>query len=155
MKSVVLFLFLFLSTSLFSQTKVFRGERTNFNDIVYSISNQKVKRMTSSVWGTDILFIRGNKVYDDSFRSNCIYTIVGNKIYKGDSNSVFDLLYEVENNQFFQVSTGSLDKCLFTLNNNQIFVGDSRSTFDCVFSLETDEEVNNSLMLVFLCLAPY
>lgn len=155
MKGLIFFLFLIYSSTLYCQTKVFRGERTNFNDIVYSISNESVKRMTSSVWGNEKFYIRGNKLYTDAFRSTCVYTIIGNKIYKGDSDSVFDLLYEIEDNQFYQVSSGAIRKCLFTFVNHQIFIGDSRSTFECVFSVEVDNTVNNSLALVFLSLAPY
>lgn len=154
MKGLVI-LFLFVSPFLFSQTKVFTGERANPNDIAYTISNKKVERMTSSLWGNDVMFIKGNKVYGDSFGSVCFYTIKENKVYRGDSDSVFDLLYEIDNGKFYQTSSGSLRKCVFTFSNNQIFVGDSRSTFDCIFSVRLDENVNNSLLLVFLCLAPY
>lgn len=149
------FLFLFLSSVAFSQTKIYRGEYTQANKLIYSITNQSVEKMNASLWGKQILFFNGRKVYDDSFRSNCVYTLEGNKIYRGDGTSVFDLLYEYENGKFYQLTSGSLRKCLFTFTNNQIFIGDSQSTFDCVFSVELDAEINNSLLLVFLCLAPY
>jgi hypothetical protein len=149
------FLFLFLSTFSFSQTKIFRGEYSYPNNLIYSITNQSVEKMNSSLWGKEVLFLKGRKVYDDSFRSNCVYTIEGNKIYRGDGTSVFDVLYEYDNGKFYQVSSGSLRRCLFTLSNNQIFIGDSTSTFDCVFAIELDTEVNNSVLLIFLSLAPY
>lgn len=149
------FIFLFLSSVAFSQTKIYRGEYTQSNKLIYSITNQSVEKMNASLWGKQILFFNGRKVYDDSFRSNCFYTLEGNKIYRGDGTSVFDLLYEYENGKFYQLTSGSLRKCLFTFSNNQIFIGDSQSTFDCVFSVELDAEISNSLLLVFLCLAPY
>ena len=154
MRTLVL-LFLLISSFSFSQTKIYRGQYTNFTDLSYTISNNAIRLMTSSTWGKDIMHVNGNKVYFDSFKSDCRYTIVGNKVYKGDSDSSFDLLYEMKDDQFFQASNGSLNKCIFTFNNNQIFVGDSRSTFDCLFSVEFDENVNNNEILMFLCLAPY
>lgn len=151
-----LFIFLlFLNTSLFAQTKIYRGERPNQNDLIYTISNQKIVRNTNSLWGNDWLIIRGNKMYDAAYTSRCLYTIVGNKIYSGDSDSVFDLLYEFENGKLYQISNSALRKCLFTLSNNQIFIGDNSSVFECVFSVELDENVNNAELLLFLCLVPY
>jgi hypothetical protein len=148
-------IFLFIHLSLFGQTKIFRGDRANPNDLIYSITNQKVERMTSSLWGNDLYLIRGNKIYDAAYNSRCLYTIVDNKIYNGDSDSIFDLLYEFENGKFYQVSNSALKRVVFTLSNNQVFVGDSFSTFDCLFSFDVDESVNNSELLLLLCLAPF
>ena len=111
--------------------------------------------MTSSLWGNQIYFFRDNKVYSDNFYNNCLYTIVGSKVYRGDSQSVFDVIYEVDQNKLIQVSSSSLKKCIYTLYSNKIFIGDSKSTFDCLFSVEFDPVVNNNEILLFLCLAPY
>ncbi len=148
-------LFLLINLSVFGQTKIFRGDRVNPNDLAYIISNQKIQRMSSSLWGNDLYIIRANKVYDAAFSSRCLYTIEGNKIYNGDSDSIFDLLYEYENGKLYQVSNSSLKRVVFTLYNNQVFIGESTSTFDCIFSVQIDNQVNNSELLLLLCLAPF
>lgn len=154
MRTLVLFC-LFYSSFSFSQTKIYRGEYANFTELTYTITNKVIRRMTSSNWGNDIMFVQGNKVYSDAFKSDCRYTIVGNKVYKGDSDSPFNLLYEMKDGQFFQASNSSLNRCIYTLHNKQIFVGDSRSTFECLFTVEFDETVNNKEILMFLSIAPY
>ncbi len=148
-------LFLFVTTFSFAQSKIFRGEIPNPHDAVYVFDNQGVKRLNSALWPSQLYYFRGNKVFADKYMGECLYTINDNKIYRGDSNSFFDLLYEYENGSFFQVSSNSLKKCLFTLHNNKIYVGDSKSTFDCIFSVQFDASVNNNELYLFLCLAPY
>lgn len=149
---IVFFLFPVL---LFAQSKMYRGNRINQQELIYEISSNKVVRMNSSVWGRDVLFIRNNEVFDDSFYSNCMYTIEGNKIYKGKSNSIFDLLYEFENGKIYQMSNSSLKKCIYTFYNGQIFIGDSKSTFDNLFCFELDNSIKNNELLLFLAIAPY
>lgn len=148
-------LFVFVQSFVFAQSKIYRGERVNSSELVYTITQNSIQKMSSAVWGKEVYFIQGNRVYDDSFRSNCVYTLEGNKIYRGNSNSVFDLLYEFENDKFYQVSNSALRKCMYTLSNNQIFIGDSQSIFDCVFTVEIDPKINSSALLLFLCIAPY
>jgi hypothetical protein len=111
--------------------------------------------MTSSLWGKDVLFIRNDCVFDDSFESNCRYTIVENRVYLGQSTSIFDLLYEIENGKVYQISNSSVKKCIFTFSNNQIFIGDSSSVFDCLFSFEVDNSVVNNEILLLLAIAPF
>jgi len=154
MRTLVILCLLFSSFS-FSQTKIYRGEYASFMELIYTISNKVIRRMASSNSGNDIMFLNGNKVYSDAFKSECLYTISGNKVYKGDSDSPFNLLYEMKDGQFFQASNSTLNRCIFTLYNNQVFVGDSRSTFECLYTVEFDENVNNKEILMFLCLAPY
>ena len=151
----LLIIFIFFPFLFHAQSKIYRGDRPNQNDLIYQISSKKITRMTSSLWGNDVLVVRNNEVFDNSFNSTCRYTIEGNKIYRGQSNSIFDLLYEVDNGKVYQVSNSSLKKCIFTFSNGQIFVGDSTSTFDCLFSFETDKNVVNNEILLFLAIAPY
>lgn len=150
-----LFIISFFPFVLFAQSKIYRGERPNQNDLIYQITSSKITRMNSSLWGTDILTIRNNEVFENTFNSTVRYTIEGNKIYKGQSNSVFDLLYEIENGKVYQVSNSSLKKIVFTFDDGRIYVGDSTSTFDCLFSYELDNKVLNNELLLFLAIAPF
>ncbi len=151
----LLLLFSLFPTLFFAQSKIYLGERPNPQDLIYQVSSSKVIRMNSSIWGTDVLFIKGNEVFDDSFRSNCLYTIEDNKVYKGRSTSTFDVLYELDNGKIYQVSNSSLRRCIYTFSNNQIYVGDSRSTFDCLFNYQVDKTIENNELLLFLAIAPY
>jgi hypothetical protein len=111
--------------------------------------------MTSSLWGNEVLSIRNNQVFDNGFNTDVRYTIEGNKVYRGQSTTSFDLLYEVENGKVYQISNSSLKKVIYTFQNGRIYIGDSTSTFDCLFSYEVDNQVFNNEILMFLAIAPF
>jgi hypothetical protein len=139
----------------FAQSKIYRGDRPNQNNLIYQVSEKKITRMTNILWGKEVLFIRNSEVFDDSFNSSVRYTLEGNKIYRGQSNSIFDLLYEIENGKVYQISNSSLKKCIYTFDSGRIYIGDSTSLFDCLFAYELDSELLNNEVLLFLAITPY
>jgi|TARA_R110000737_G_scaffold350964_1_gene391661 hypothetical protein len=153
MKSLIIVLF--FPCVIFAQSKIYLGDRPNRNDLIYQITENKITRMSTSLWGTDILTVRNNQVFDNSFNSNVRYTIEGNKVYRGQSTSVFDLLYEIENGKVYQISNSSLKKVVYTFSDGRIYVGDSTSTFDCLFSYELAYSGLRNEILLFLAIAPF
>ena len=69
---------LLLAFGIFAQTKIYRGDSTNFSDCLYTVKDDKI--------------FKGNSTsYFD-----CVLTISGNKIYRGNSTSYFDCLYIIK-----------------------------------------------------------
>ena len=55
-----------------------------------------------------------------AFSDNIIFTIKDNSIYKGNSTSVFDIVYTIKDNKIFKGrSTAFSDNIIYTVNNSK------------------------------------
>lgn len=146
------FIFLVTSFSSFGQ-RVFLSDRKFSSDLVWEIEEQTIYHF-SPVGRVDALYIKDNVVYlkERMFYSDVKYTVSGNKIYRGNSTSTFDLLCTLVDGKLYKGDGRSSIDCMYTLKNGIIYKGDSTSTFDKFMAYECDESM---LIWVVLMILPY
>jgi hypothetical protein len=146
------FLLLFVSLNSFGQ-KVYMSDRKFSNDLIWEREQQTIYR-NSPTGRVDVLFIKNDVVYlkERMFYSDVKYTVSGNKIYRGNSTSVFDLLFTLTDGKLYIGDGSSSMDCLYTFKNGIIYRGDSTSTFDKFMAYDADESM---LIWVALMILPY
>ena len=145
-------LLLFVSLNSFGQ-KVYLSDRKFTNDLIWEREEQTIYRNNPSS-RAGVLFIKNDVVYlkERMYYSDAKYTVVGNKIYRGNSTSVFDLLFTLTDGKLYIGDGGSSSDCLYTFSNGVIYRGDSTSTFDKFMAYDSDESM---LIWVALMILPY
>ena len=148
----LVFTLLVTSFSSFGQ-KVFLSERKFSSDLVWEKEEQTIYH-NGPTGKVDALYIKDNVVYlkERMFYSDVKYTVSGNKIYRGNSTSTFDLLCTLVDGKLYVGDGRSSMDCMYTLKNGIIYKGDSTSTFDKFMAYECDESM---LIWVVLMILPY
>ena len=151
MKFILVILFL-VSLASFGQ-KVYLSDRKFSNDLIWEREQQIIYRNSPS-GRTEVLFIKNDVVYvkERMFFTDVKYTVSGNKIYRGNSTSVFDLLFTLTDGKLYIGDGRSSMDCLYTFKNGIIYRGDSTSTFDKFMAYDGDESM---LIWVDVVILPY
>lgn len=110
--------------------------------------------MTNPSFGKDMLFIENNKIYADRSKFDCLYTIAGNTVYKGDSQSVFDAIYRLENNKVELIDGSAFRKVIYTLSDGGIYLGDSTSSFDQIMCYTSKSSSPMDLLMIVIVIGP-
>ena len=141
-----------VSLASFGQ-KVYLSDRKFSNDLIWEREQQTIYR-NSPTGRTEVFFIKNDVVYvkERMFFSDAKYTVSGNKIYRGNSTSVFDLLFTLNDGKLYIGDGRSSMECLHTFKNGIIYRGDSTSTFDKFMAYDGDESM---LIWVALMILPY
>ena len=149
---IIPILLLFISLNSFGQ-KVYLSSRKFTNDLIWEREEQTIYR-NNSAGRAEVLFIKNDVVYvrERMYFSDAKYTVVGNKIYRGNSTSVFDLLFTLTDGKLYIGDGGSSSDCLYTFSNGVIYRGDSTSTFDKFMAYDSDESM---LIWVAIMILPY
>jgi len=149
----ILFFILFVTSfSSFGQ-KVFLSDRKYSSDLIWEKEEQTIYHIGPS-GRVDALYIKDNVVYlkERMFFSDVKYTVSGNKIYRGNSTSTFNLLCTLVDGKLYVGDSRSSMDCMYTLKNGIVYKGDSTSTFDKVLAYECDESM---LIWVLVMILPY
>ena len=154
MRLLILSILLLTLFPSYSQTTVSLGDQKIQSNKLYEIRGNQVVRFTSGIFSDPIFYLDGNRVFSDIYKSKCLYTIVQNKIYRGDSRSSFDLIYELKGDKLLLKTGDIFEKCIYTITDQQIFIGDSNSTFDAVFTLELDVNLPLHKLIVAILIGP-
>jgi len=152
---LTLLFFLFLPFAVLTQTKVFVGKDKFPNDEIYEIKNNIVYRVNNPASKVEYLFIENGKVYfkDRKSFTDIKYSYSKSAIFKGNSISTFDQLFELKDGKLYVGSSNFSSDCLFTLKDGIIYKGDSTSTFDAFMSYDL---VNpDDLILIAMLISPY
>jgi hypothetical protein len=147
--------FLILLVTAFSSfgQKVFLSDRKFSSDLIWEKEQQTIYH-NGPTGKVDVLYIKNNVVYlkERMFYSDVKYTVSGDKIYRGNSTSTFDLLCTLVDGKLYVGDGRSTSDCIYTLKNGIIYQGDSTSTFDKFMAYECDEAM---LIWVALMILPY
>lgn len=141
-----------LSFTSFGQ-KVYLSDRKFSSDLIWEREQQTIYR-NGQTGRVEVLYIKNDVVYlkERMFYTDVKYTVSGNKIYRGNSTSVFDLLFTLTDGKLYIGDSGSSMDCLYTFKNGMIYRGDSTSTFDKFMAYDSDESM---LIWVALMILPY
>lgn len=141
-----------LSFTSFGQ-KVYLSDRKFSSDLIWEREQQTIYR-NGQTGRVEVLYIKNDVVYlkERMFYTDVKYTVSGNKIYRGNSTSVFDLLFTLTDGKLYIGDSGSSMDCLYTFKNGIIYRGDSTSTFDKFMAYDSDESM---LIWVALMILPY
>lgn len=146
-------LFCFLGSLGFSQTYVYLGNQQSMSNRVYEIQSEEVVKYTSGIFKETQFRQEGSKIFVGRSGFQCAYTVDGNKIYKGDSYSPFDLVYELKGNKVYLHTPGMFEKCIYTFDKGSIYWGDSTSNFDLVLSYSQDA-TPEQIILILVAIGP-
>jgi len=132
---------------------VFLSDRKYSSDLIWEKEEQTIYHIGPS-GRVDALYIKDNVVYlkERMFFSDVKYTVSGNKIYRGNSTSTFNLLCTLVDGKLYVGDSRSSMDCMYTLKNGIVYKGDSTSTFDKVLAYECDESM---LIWVLVMILPY
>ncbi len=114
----------FVTSSVFAWTQqrveVFEDDRMLWSEMILHVENGVVRQ------GRD-------------WRGQVIWTTLPNKIFKGYSTSVFDLVYSVRDGQLIQGDSHFSDAIMYTTERDgdaiKLFIGDSTFPLDLVYTL--------------------
>ena len=56
-------------------------------------------------------------------------------LYKGDSNSDFDIAYKIENGKVYHGNSSFSRVVYYTIYDNKVYVGQGTSSFNCLYTI--------------------
>ena len=140
-------------TTVFSQTKLFRGQNTYDSEVVWSMYGNEVYHGNRFSGGVLFATVRNEEVYLGRYVEDCIYSFRGDEVYLGRSSFSSDLLYTVRDGQIYAGNSTFSGDILFTYKEGKIYRGDSSFLNDIVFTIEQGEEFD--LRLIACMIGPF
>ncbi|MFM9984307.1 MAG: hypothetical protein ACKVOK_03695 [Flavobacteriales bacterium] len=158
MRVLLAFVFLACSgafTQLHSQTFIYTNQWMSFDSMLVSLTNGRVLPQHSQMQSDAILTVLGDKIYKGNSTSgfDVLYTFSEGKLYSGDSTFLTDLLYTVQGGSIYRGdSTFPLD-CLYTYQGSTGILYEGKSTFPLDAELYLDGDLLNGCELCAVLLA--
>lgn len=78
MKNTLAFILILLTSIVFAQTKIYKGNSSSYSDCLYTLTKDKIYSNNSTSY------------------SDCVFTVNGNKVYKGNSTSYSDCVITID-----------------------------------------------------------
>ncbi len=69
-------------------------------------------------------------------RSDCLFTIRGDKVYEGNSANYSDCLFTMVDGKIYTGNSTNYPDCLLTIKGNEVFRGNSTNYSDCLASVD-------------------
>ncbi|MBU2018270.1 MAG: hypothetical protein KJ941_01380 [Bacteroidetes bacterium] len=154
MKFIGLFLAVVTSVISWSQTTVYLGDQKIPAKKIFEIKNGEAKKISLGAFPETIFYFDDNQIFEDRFKSKCLFTLQGGNVYRGNSTSSFDVIYQLRNGKFLLQTGDIFEKCIYSFSDNQVFIGDSKSSFDVIFSFEADKNEPIHLIVLALLIGP-
>ena len=101
-------------------------------------------------WSEAIAHVEGGLVRaGNDWRGEVLYTVQGDRIYRGFSSSSFDLLYTVRDGQLCQGSSHFSTDIAYTFREGRVYLGDSEYLLDQVYNLKEEPLHHGEVVSVY------
>lgn len=90
-------------------------------------------------WSEAIVYVEGGVVRaGNDWRGEVLYTVQGDRIYRGFSSSIFDLLFTVREGQLYRSDSHFSTDIVYTFREGRVYLGDSEYLLDQVYNLKDE-----------------
>lgn len=101
-------------------------------------------------WSEAIVHVEGGLVRSgNDWRGEVLYTVQGDRIYRGFSSSSFDLLYTVREGQLCQGNSHFSTDIVYTFREGRVYLGDSEYLLDQVYNLRDEPLHHGEVVSVY------
>ena len=125
---LILGIFLFTSTDVFADCKIYKGDYTSYSNLLGTIKGDKIYKGDYTSYSNLLGTRKNNKVYKGDYASysNLLATIKNEKVYKGDYASYSNLLGTIKKDKIYKGDYASYS--------NLVATGKNCSTLDLAFA---------------------
>ena len=101
-------------------------------------------------WNEAIVHVEGGLVrMGNNWRGEVLYTVQGDRIYRGFSSSSFDVLYTVRAGQLYLGDSHFSSDIAYTFSNGRVYLGDSEYLLDQVYNLREEPLHHGEVVSVY------